>query len=107
MSTQPYQPPALNADAYAALVFMLERHPTPLRQVQLCNGLPQIGLNSSAALQAFLLLQSHRLVRLRRSGRTILETLARGGPELESLRRSAAAQLEREHRTERKRGLGR
>ena len=70
MSTQPYQPPALNADAYAALVFMLERHPTPLRQVQLCNGLPQIGLNSSAALQAFLLLQSHRLVRLRRSGRT-------------------------------------
>lgn len=46
---------------------------------------------------------------LRRSGRAVLEALVRGGPELEALRRSAAAQLEREHVRERKhnRGFGR
>ena len=59
-------PPPLNADARAVLAYMLARHPAPLRQVQLCQGLPHIGLDSSAALYAFMLLQSHRLVRLRR-----------------------------------------
>lgn len=43
---------------------------------------------------------------LRRTGRAILETLTRGGPELEALRRSAAVQLEREQERERKRGRG-
>lgn len=59
-------PPPLNADARAVLAYMLARHPAPLGQVQLCQGLPHIGLDSSAALYAFMLLQSHRLVRLRR-----------------------------------------
>jgi hypothetical protein len=58
--------PPLNAAAHAALAFMLERYPAPLRQFQICDGLPQIGLDSSAALEAFMLLQVHGLVRMRR-----------------------------------------
>lgn len=44
---------------------------------------------------------------LRRSGRAILETLARGGPELEALRHRAVVELEREHRIERSRSRSR
>lgn len=38
-------PPPLNADARAVLAYMLARHPAPLGQVQLCQGLPHIGLD--------------------------------------------------------------
>lgn len=46
---------------------------------------------------------------LQRNSRTLIEAVARGGPELERLRRDAAAKLEHERKLERKRdrGLGR
>ncbi|RMX07440.1 hypothetical protein EBQ24_08895 [Allofranklinella schreckenbergeri] len=56
----------LSDDERRALVFMLERYPAPQAVMGLCAGLPQIDLNTSEALRAFLRLQICRLVRVRR-----------------------------------------